>query len=106
MMYNIVLVAKGTEMTQTLTSNCSHSNKRVKHHLWFRISVVTLWFKINVKAKIPTIVLQKHRGGPLLSLGTIRKTLLEGIMLQLDALVCVCTLSHSVLSNSLRHHRV
>ena len=45
------------------------------------------------KSKNTHNVLQKHRGGPLLSLGTIRKTLLEGIMLQLDAVVCVRTQS-------------
>ena len=41
------------------------------------------------KCKNSHSVLQKHIGGALLSLGIIRKTLVEGIMLQLDAVVCV-----------------
>ena len=48
------------------------------------------------KCKNSHNMLQKHIGGALLSLGNIRKTLVEGIMLQHDALVCVCACALSL----------
>ena len=48
------------------------------------------------KCKNSHNMLQKHIGGALLSLGNIRKTLVEAIMLQLDALVCVCACALSL----------